>query len=355
MRQLQVDLGDRSYPIYIGAGLLKEAGRLIRGAYGGTRAVLLSDDLVWPLYGEALTRALDGAGIRISPVILPHGEGMKTLANLEQLLEAMARAGLTRDSALIALGGGVVGDLGGFAAGVYMRGIPFIQIPTTLLAQVDSSVGGKTAVNLRHGKNLAGIFWQPRLVLADTDTLETLPERELAGGMAEVVKYGAIRSRALFDSLAEISSLSGLTACFPEVIYACCDCKRQLVERDERDTGARMLLNFGHTFGHAIEKLGNYETYIHGEAVAMGMVLAARLGEALGVTTAGVATSISALCSGFQLPVETEITVKALLPHMELDKKAGDGGLRLILLRDIGDAFIYKTSISELEACFHAD
>lgn len=341
-------LGDRSYNIYIGNNLLAESGAMIRRVYSGGRAAVLSDDVVWKLYGQSLSKSLTGAGIAFDTIIIPHGESSKTLANLEIILEAMAKAGMTRSNLLIAFGGGVIGDLGGFAAGVYMRGISCVQIPTTLLSQVDSSVGGKTGVNLSSGKNLAGVFWQPRLVVADTDVLETLDSREFSGGMAEIIKYGAIRSKELFERLKAHSSRDGIKPILDDVIYICCDIKRDIVRRDEFDRGERMLLNFGHTLGHAIERLGGFETYTHGEAVAIGMCLAARYGERLGLTRGGAAAEIHELCGAFGLPVNTRIAPGDISPLIGLDKKASDNNLSLILLNEIGDAFIHKTDFEEL-------
>ena len=244
MKTLLVELKDRSYNIHIGRGLLDQTGALLE-PFSGRRAVVLTDENVWGLYGERLQEALaDFFPHKV--LVLKHGEGSKSLSNLEIVLEFMAESGLTRSDLLINFGGGVIGDLGGFAAGCYMRGISTVQIPTTLLSQVDSSVGGKTAVNLKCGKNLAGLFWQPKLVIADTEVLHTLPDREFAGGMAEVIKYGAIRSKELFDKLGTYSGRADAAEALPEIIYECCDIKRDIVRRDEFDTGERMLLNFGH-------------------------------------------------------------------------------------------------------------
>jgi 3-dehydroquinate synthase len=300
MKTLLVELKDRSYNIHIGRGLLDQTGALLE-PFSGRRAVVLTDENVWGLYGERLQEALEDF-FPHKVLVLKHGEGSKSLSNLEIVLEFMAESGLTRSDLLINFGGGVIGDLGGFAAGCYMRGISTVQIPTTLLSQVDSSVGGKTAVNLKCGKNLAGLFWQPKLVIADTELLHTLPDREFAGGMAEVIKYGAIRSKEMFDKLGTYSGRADAAEALPEIIYECCDIKRDIVRRDEFDTGERMLLNFGHTFGHAVEKIGNYERFIHGEAVAIGMIMAARYGAAAGESEPDLARNcmISAGDSAFR-------------------------------------------------------
>jgi 3-dehydroquinate synthase len=267
--------------------------------------------------------------------------------SLSDLLETMAESGLTRSDMLIALGGGVVGDLGGFAAGVYMRGIDYVQIPTTLLAQVDSSVGGKTAVDLRHGKNLAGVFYQPKIVIADTDLLESLPDREFSSGMAEVIKYGAIRSASLFQKLEKHPGRAAVKEILPEIIYECCDIKRRIVENDEFDTGERMVLNFGHTFGHAVEKIGEYAKYTHGEGVAIGMGFAAEYGEHTGNSVPGLRKRIDALCGAFGLPDRGGLTAPALTPHISLDKKAIGSTLRLVMVRDIGESHVISLPASD--------
>lgn len=347
MEKLKIGLGERSYDILIGNGLLEKAGDFIVEKLRRRRACLLTDSNVWRLWGDTLIESLERSGIDYFSVILKPGEDSKSLETLERLLECMAEMELTRDGMLIAFGGGVVGDLGGFAASIYMRGIDYVQIPTTLLAQVDSSVGGKTAVNLKHGKNLAGCFWQPRLVISDADTLGTLPDREFAGGMAETIKYGVIRSGELFDKIAKYSSKELLAPYMSEIIYSCCDIKRQIVELDERDNGERMLLNMGHTFGHAIEKLGNYKKYIHGEAIAMGMVMATKYGERLGLTPKDTYIKIGNLCAIFGLPAWEEVEVEKLVPLASIDKKAGEGKIKLVLIRNIGNAFIYTTTTEE--------
>ncbi len=338
MKTLPVRLTGHEYDIHIGSGLLDLAGERIAAVHTGVRALVLTDDNVWPLYGGRLQAALSGWKLQV--LVLPHGEHTKSIENYEKVLCCMAQAGLTRSDLLIAFGGGVIGDLGGFAAATYMRGIRFVQIPTTLLAQVDSAVGGKTAVNLPNGKNLVGAFHQPALVLSDTSLLHTLPAREQAGGMAEVIKYGAIYSASLFETLEAHASWKAAGPILDEIVYTCCDLKRAVVERDEKDTGERMLLNFGHTFGHAIEQLGNYERFIHGEGVALGMVLAARAGECLGTTPLCTADRLQWLCEAFALPMECPYVPAELAPLMALDKKALGKEIRLVLLHNIGSAFV---------------
>lgn len=350
MQQLQVHLEEKSYSIYIGARILQQAGTYIRTVYTGGRAAVVTDETVWKLYGSVLTAALLKEGIDPTPIILKPGEESKSLANLGYVLESLAEMGLTRSELLIAFGGGVMGDLGGFAASSYMRGVPFVQIPTTLLSQVDSSVGGKTAVNLPQGKNLVGAFYQPKLVLADTGTLSSLNDREFAGGMAEVIKYGAIFSAAFLQKLQDAKNRAGAMEQIEEIVYQCCDFKRVVVEKDEFDNGERALLNFGHTFGHTIEKLGNFTDYIHGEAVAMGMVLAALYGENLGKTKQGTAKQLYQICLGYGLPVNHEMHPLQMAPLFHLDKKASGKGITLILAEYAGKCFTDKQTLEHFEA-----
>lgn len=349
MKTLTIALDKNSYDIHIEAGLLDRTGELIRRVQNGKKAVLLTDETVWNLYGDSISRSLAAVSIAVQPLILPCGEENKSLAGLGRVLEFMADAGLTRSDFLIAFGGGVIGDLGGFAASVYMRGIGYIQIPTTLLAQVDSSIGGKTAVNLNQGKNLVGAFWQPKMVISDTSLLGTLTDREFAGGLAELIKHGAIFSKSLFDKIEEKGNRENLSAIMPEIIYESCGLKGAVVLRDEREAGERMLLNFGHTFGHAIEKIGGFNKYIHGEAVAIGMVLAARYGEALGKTPRGTSDKIAAVCRDYGLPVDDGIQPEDIADHVSLDKKADGETLRLVLISEIGKAFVYNTSLEDFK------
>lgn len=256
--------------------------------------------------------------------------------------------GLTRTDAVVALGGGVVGDLAGFAAATILRGVDFVQVPTTLLAQVDSSVGGKVAIDLPAGKNLAGAFWQPRLVVMDPEVLDTLEDKTFSDGMAEVIKYGCIRDAAFFRALEKTPSRRAVMENIESVLYTCCDLKRAVVEKDERDTGERMVLNFGHTLGHAYEKAGHYETWTHGQAVAAGMCLAARLGAALGVTPAGVPERVEALVSAFGLPTRIPCTQADYAAAVGLDKKGTGEQITLVLLEDLGRAVLHRMSKREL-------
>jgi 3-dehydroquinate synthase len=339
---VNVALGDRSYPIHIGSGLLQRA-ELVRAHLAQPRVAIVTNDVVGPLYLDALGRALERAGVQALRVTLPDGEARKNWESLNRILDALLENRCERSTTVIALGGGVIGDLAGFAAAVFLRGVPFIQVPTTLLAQVDSSVGGKTGINHPLGKNMIGAFYQPKMVLADTDTLATLPARELAAGLAEVVKYGLILDRAFFDWLE--ANMQRLTArdeqALTYAIRRSCELKAEVVAGDERESGARALLNLGHTFGHAIEAGLSYGTWLHGEAVASGTVMAARLSHAMGMLDDADVARISALLQRAGLPVEAPaLGADTYLDLMGMDKKVEGGKLRLILLRAIGQAYV---------------
>ncbi len=339
--ELQVELGDRRYPIHIGRGLLDQPA-LLAAQVTGRHALIVTDTHVAPHYLARVQAAL--AGKTVGTVVLPAGEQEKTLARFGEVMAALAALGASRDATVVALGGGVVGDLAGFAAACWMRGVRFVQLPTTLLAMVDSSVGGKTAVDLPQGKNLVGAFHQPAAVLADVATLDTLPPRELRAGLAEVVKYGAIGDAVFFGWLEE--NAEALLARDPDAlahaIATSCRHKAGIVARDETEQGERMLLNFGHTFGHAIETEQRYGGLLHGEAVAVGMVLAARLSADLGRAPWSDTARLAALLGRLDLPVELPpgLSGEALLARMRLDKKAVSGALRLILWSGLGRAEI---------------
>ena len=341
VREIQVALGARAYPIRIGAGLLGAAA-LWRAAIPGRHVLLVSNDVVAPLYLERVRAQLGDA--TLSTLVLPDGEAHKTLASAARVFDALAALGASRDACIVALGGGVIGDLAGFAAACWMRGIAFVQMPTTLLAMVDSSVGGKTAVDLPQGKNLVGAFHQPRAVVIDTDTLATLPVRELRAGMAEVIKYGALGDAAFFAWLERHARdmLARDAGALAEAIAHCCAQKAAIVARDETESGERALLNFGHTFGHALETVAGYGTLLHGEAVAIGMCLAARLSTQLGRAPAADAERLQRLLGECGLPVTVPAATdtQAVLATMRLDKKNLSGRLRLILWRGIGQAEI---------------
>ena len=339
MNKLTVALPGREYDILIGGGLLRDCGPRVRAALPrAEKLALVSDDTVAPLYARAVTDSLTAAGFAVRLFSVPAGEGSKSAARLAELWEGFAAFSLTRSDGVIALGGGVVGDLAGFAAATYLRGVPFVQIPTTLLAQVDSSVGGKVAIDLTGGKNLAGTFHQPRLVLIDPDTLTTLPDAVFADGMAEVVKYGCIRDRDFFDFLAARPTREALMAQIEPILAACCRIKADLVARDEGDHGVRMLLNFGHTAAHAFERAGNYAQWTHGQAVAAGMVLAVRLGINLGITPADALPPLEKLLYALSLPTSIPCPAEVLARAVSVDKKGRGGGITVILLSRLGEA-----------------
>lgn len=344
MKTLRVDLKARSYDILISNGLLDRAGgELKRVCPAASRVYVVTDSHVAPLYGDRLEKSLAQAGFRVGGYTVPAGEGSKNPQLLATLWEDMMSFGLTRSDAVVALGGGVVGDLAGFAAATILRGVDFVQIPTTLLAQVDSSVGGKVAVDLKNGKNLAGAFYQPKLVLMDTDTLNTLDDKTFSDGMAEVIKYGCIKDKCFFDFLRAHPSRGEIMANIEYVLYSCCDMKRSVVEKDERDTGERMLLNFGHTVGHAYELAGDYTLWTHGQAVAAGMCAALELGERLGVTeNAEGFAQLPALLTAFGLPTHIDCPAEILERAVGLDKKGAGADISLILLREMGNAIPVK-------------
>ena len=338
-KTVNVDLGERSYPIYIGPALLGQASYL-QPHIKGKQVLVVSNETVAPLYLEKTLAAL--AGYEVATCILPDGEQYKNLDILNRVFDELLGAKFNRQVTLIALGGGVVGDITGFAAASYQRGVQFIQIPTTLLAQVDSSVGGKTGVNHRLGKNMIGAFFQPQCVLADTDTLNTLDDRQLSAGMAEVIKYGLIRDAEFFDWLAE--NMGNLLARDTQhLIYAIersCLNKAEVVEADEKEAGQRALPNLGHTFGHAIETGAGYGQVLHGEAVAIGMLMAADLSVRLGWMEQGQLSRVQDLIKQANLPSRPprDMTSEQFIELMAVDKKVIDGQLRLVLLRDIGRA-----------------
>ena len=340
---LNVDLDERSYPIYIGTGMLGQADLITRHIQGRS-ALIVSNDTVAPLYLAAVQQALDGKQIRYDQIILDDGEQFKTMASIETIIDLLLTNRHDRRTTVIALGGGVIGDVAGFAASIYQRGVNFIQIPTTLLSQVDSSVGGKTGVNHPLGKNMIGAFYQPQCVIADIDTFNTLPARELSAGLAEVIKYGLIHDREFFDWLeVNIDGLSNLDQdLLAQAVLVSCQNKARVVELDERESGLRAILNLGHTFGHAIETVMGYGNWLHGEAVAAGMVMAIDLSIREGLVDETVRQRAVTLLQRAGLPVipPTEITVEQYLDAMAIDKKNVDGKIKLVLLNALGDAFI---------------
>ncbi|HXM00046.1 MAG TPA: 3-dehydroquinate synthase [Rhizomicrobium sp.] len=346
--RIAVELGTRGYDIHVGAGLLARAHELLKPLARGVTPVV-TDEHVAKLHLDPLVASLRGAGIDAKPVIVAAGENTKSFAGLERLCNALLGLGVERGGLIVALGGGVIGDLAGFAAGVLKRGVDFAQLPTTLLAQVDSSVGGKTAINTPQGKNLVGLFHQPRIVIADIDVLATLPKRELLAGYAEVAKYGALGDANFFTWLEAnaAAALKGDPAALTRIVAHSCRMKADIVARDERETGERALLNLGHTFGHALEAATGFsDRLLHGEGVAIGTALAFRLSARLGIAPAADAERIETHLRAVGLPATIadipgpRIGVGVLMRHMMHDKKAKDGKLTFILARGIGQAFV---------------
>ncbi|MEC9483095.1 MAG: 3-dehydroquinate synthase [Halomonas sp.] len=342
-RSLCVELGERSYPIHVGPGLLDDT-QGIRPYLAGRQVMIVTNEAVAPLYLERLKVSL-GEGLDVREVILPDGEHTKTLASVERIWDALLAAGFNRRCTLVALGGGVIGDMAGFAAACYQRGVAFIQVPTTLLSQVDSSVGGKTGVNHPRGKNMIGAFWQPRAVIVDTRTLHTLPGRELSAGLAEVIKYGLIHD---VDFLAWLEAHMAGLRCLDdtllgEAILRSCTIKAEVVAADETEQGVRALLNLGHTFGHAIEAHQGYGRWLHGEAVGTGMYMAAALSRRLGWLTDDELSRVAAVieAAGLPLAAPESMDAEAFIERMRLDKKNLDDRIRLVLLKTLGAACLY--------------
>jgi len=340
---IHVGLGERSYGIHFGSGILADLPQLLDSIRFPRQRVVISNATVMALHGERLLRILEADGSRPVVVTIPDGEQFKTLATLTGIFDDLLAAGVDRSSGVIAFGGGVVGDVAGFAAATFMRGLPCVQVPTTLLSQVDSSVGGKTAVNHAQGKNIIGAFSQPRLVCIDVDLLHTLPVRELYAGMAEVIKYGIIRDAGFFswleENVQELRSCS--TSALLYAIMTSCQIKANIVEIDEKEGSIRAILNFGHTFGHAVETITGYCSYLHGEAVSIGMVVAAHIARVTGLCDSEHVNRISALLQNFDLPVvPPDASISEYVAVMMHDKKVSDGVLRMILNRQIGDCVI---------------
>ena len=343
MSTLTVELGERSYPIHIEAGLLKQPG-LFASYIKGPLAVIVTNETVAPLYLETVKKACGNK--HVESIILPDGEQYKNLEQFEVVMTRLLELNAARDTTLIALGGGVIGDLCGFVAATYQRGVPFIQVPTTLLSQVDSSVGGKTAVNHPLGKNMIGAFYQPVLVAIDTDSLSTLPAREFSAGMAEVIKYGIIYDEAFFTWLQ--NNVDGLKKLdkdtLSHAIHRCCEIKADVVAKDEREGGLRAILNLGHTFGHAIEAEQGYGNWLHGEAVSAGTIIACLAAEQLGWFSASETCRVKALFEAFNLPTSgpDSMTKTDYIKHMKRDKKVEEGSIRFVLPRGMGQAVVTK-------------
>lgn len=347
MKTLQVKTG-RPYEIRIERGCLNRCGTLARNVSKAQKAAVITDSNVGPLYAKIAAVSLEKAGFCTFTHVFPAGESSKVLGSISDMLSFLAGNAFTRGDLIVALGGGVTGDMAGFAASIYMRGIDYIQIPTSLLAQIDSSVGGKTAVDLPQGKNLCGAFWQPRLVLIDPELLSTLPPRFFADGMAEAIKYGCIDDAPLFDRLERETAGDFLE----EMIFSCVDSKRRIVEEDERESGRRMLLNFGHTLGHALEKYGHFAGYSHGEAVGIGMLLACAAGERNGLTQPDTCERIQSLLEKYRLPIACDAPLGTLLQLAASDKKRAGDSIHFILLRKIGESFTLPLSLEQLPSFF---
>ncbi len=347
MKRLHVKTG-APYDILIERGLLENCGKYIAEVSNGRQIIVITDTNVAPLYLEAAKSSLEKEGFIVHSFVFEAGEASKTTKTVVDMVEFCAEKGLTRKDLIVALGGGVTGDMAGFAAAVYLRGIDFVQIPTSLLAQVDSSVGGKTAVDLPQGKNLCGAFHQPRLVLIDANTLGTLPEHYFYDGIGEVIKYGCIKSAGLFERLENENPHDFIE----DMIYECVDIKRIVVENDEKEQGERMLLNFGHTAGHAIEKLQNFSGISHGEAVGIGMVMITRAGERLGLTEVGSADRIFALLEKYNMPTEVSHPMQDIVDAMGADKKRTGKGINFTMIRKIGEGFIEPKAYEEIPAMF---
>ena len=352
---VRVALGARSYDILIGPGLIDQAGAMLQPLITVPRAIIVTDETVAALHLPRLTGSLDTAGIAHEDIVLPAGEATKSLDRLGEVLDRMLSAGIERSVTVIALGGGVIGDLGGFAASVALRGLPYVQIPTTLLAQVDSAVGGKTGINSPHGKNLIGSFYQPRLVIADVAALDSLPPRQRRAGYAEIVKYGALGDADFFDWLEANGAdlLAGDVEKLSHAVKTSCEAKAAIVAADEREAGKRALLNLGHTFGHALEAETGYgDRLLHGEAVAIGMGLAFDLSVRLGLCPAADADRLRRHLSDVGLPValpDGDWSVDRLMAHMARDKKVTGGRIAFVLARGLGKAFV-ATDIDPAEA-----
>ena len=345
---LNVELGDKSYPIYIGIDLLSMKSLFV-DQIQGRQVMIVTNKTIAPLYLDKLTSILDG--FNVQSVILPDGEEFKTLETLNKVFDALLEAKFDRTSTLIALGGGVIGDITGFAAASYQRGVGFIQVPTTLLSQVDSSVGGKTGINHELGKNMIGAFYQPKAVIIDVNTLDTLSNQEFSAGMAEVIKYGLLGNADFLSMLeANIESIMARKKdLIIEVIFNCCQDKARIVELDEFEKGKRALLNLGHTFGHALENAFGYGNYLHGEAVSIGMVMAAKLSKDEGNLSHEETLRVESILSKADLPISINKTIdsETLITAMSLDKKSIDGKIRLVLLKSLGDSYLTDSYSNE--------
>jgi 3-dehydroquinate synthase len=349
MYTLDINLLHKNYNIYIERGLINSIGSEISKIYKGRKIVIITDENVDKYYGEKVSSILEDSNFEVYKIVLNAGEKSKSIEVLMQVYEKLLKYGITRSDMMITFGGGVIGDLGGFAASTLLRGIPFIQIPTSLLAQIDSSIGGKVAVDLPQGKNLVGSFYHPEAVFVDPDLLNTLDKRFLYDGMGEVIKYGCIRDKKLFDKLLKFKNEEELLHNIEEIIYCCCNIKKAVVENDEKDTGERMILNFGHTIGHAIETYYSFEKYTHGEAVAVGMYTITKNSEREGLTGIGITKELKEILVKYNIPNEMpSVNKKAIEDIISLDKKSKGDTLNIILLDEIGKCFIKNIKRDEI-------
>ena len=357
MRSFRVELGPDAHPVHVGTGVLDRLGELaVAAGLGGGRSAIVTDENVGGLYLARARRALEASGFEPCEIELPAGENSKSMAMLERVYDRMVEARLDRKSVVFALGGGVIGDLAGFAAATFLRGLPLVQIPTTVVAQVDSALGGKTAVNHRAGKNLIGAFYQPRMIVADVALLASLPEREFREGLAEVIKYGAIMDAAMFAGLEREMGkiLARESSSLDEIVYRSLRHKASVVERDEREGGLRAILNFGHTVGHALEAAAGYGNYLHGEAVAIGMVIAARLSSLHAGLASNEAKRIELLLKAAGLPttMPPDWRNQSFLQALELDKKRAGKAIEFVLLDQLGHALTRRLQFEEIMAGF---
>ncbi|MGH4050246.1 MAG: 3-dehydroquinate synthase [Clostridium sp.] len=350
MYKIKVNASSGCYPIYIKNGLFSEIGERVKKIYKGSKIAIITDSNVNELYGQKIVNSLKESGFESYKIVAQAGEVSKSFETLLEVYDKLLDYKINRGDLIIALGGGVVGDMAGFAAATFLRGISLIQIPTTLLAQVDSSVGGKVAVDLPRGKNLVGSFYMPKAVFIDPLFMGTLKERFLNDGMGEVIKYGAIKDSELFNTLMRYDNKEELLKNIDKVIYTCCTIKADIVEHDEKDTGERMLLNFGHTIGHAIEQFFNFTKYSHGEAVAMGMYSITKLGEVLGKTKEGTSIAIKDILVKYNLPwMLPEIKSEDIIKAISHDKKNIGDSMNFILIKSIGDSFIEKINEDKIK------
>ena len=347
MKKLRVNVCD-GYDILIEKGILKDCGKYIKAVHPCKKACLVSDTNVAPLYADTVKASLEAEGYEVCTFIFEAGESSKTTDTVIKIVEFMSQNELTRNDLAVALGGGVCGDMCGFAAAIYLRGIDFVQLPTSLLAQVDSSVGGKTAVDLPLGKNLCGAFHQPCLVLIDSDTLNTLTPHFFADGMAEAIKMGCIKSSSLFEKIEKNNARDVID----DIIFECVSLKAGVVERDEKEHGERALLNFGHTAGHAIEKLHNFTTISHGEAVGIGMVLISKAGENGGLTESGTADRIARVLEKYNLPTSDENSLSDIVHAMNADKKRTGSSIKFVFISEIGNGFINPINNEDIPSFF---